>query len=65
MTHTFHLENCDGCGFCADNCPLGVLEVKGGKVAVADKDMCADCSICIEVCPNGVIEKGPSTGEAK
>ncbi len=39
MTNIFNLENCDGCGMCADNCPLNVLEPKNGKVTVVDGDL--------------------------
>lgn len=57
MLHLSNIDRCDGCGLCVDNCPLGVLEVKAGKVTVSDGDLCTDCGICREVCPNGVIER--------
>lgn len=58
MVTIIDVDACNGCGTCADNCPVGVVEVADGKVRVADPDMCTDCGICVEVCPNTVLERG-------
>lgn len=45
-------ENCDGCGMCIDECPRGVLEVKGRQSHVVDGklEVCSLCKLCEKAC---------------
>jgi ferredoxin-type protein NapH len=64
-------ERCKGCGFCAEFCPRGVLEMTGGMnakgyhtpkpVRFAD---CMDCRMCESVCPEFAIFRAESGGTA-
>jgi NAD-dependent dihydropyrimidine dehydrogenase PreA subunit len=51
-------DACDGCGACANNCPVRILRVETGKVRMTEPEMCTDCRICTEVCPGHVLEAG-------
>ncbi|MCU0722864.1 MAG: 4Fe-4S binding protein [Planctomycetes bacterium] len=63
-------ERCKGCGFCAEFCPRGVLEMKGGMNAKGyhtpkpvRAGECMDCRLCESVCPEfAIFRVGP--GEA-
>jgi NAD-dependent dihydropyrimidine dehydrogenase PreA subunit len=56
MIKVVRIEACDGCGVCANNCPVGSLRVEAGKVVTREPEMCTDCRICVEVCPLQVLE---------
>lgn len=56
MVTIINLESCDGCGSCVDNCPVEVLAVSNGKVAVVDSSMCTDCGCCVIACPHNVLQ---------
>lgn len=43
-------KTCTGCGACIPNCPVEVLELKGGK-CVYKGDGCIDCGACVPNCP--------------
>jgi DNA-directed RNA polymerase subunit D len=45
-------ETCDGCGMCVDECPRGVLAVKGKKVGIVDGKLpeCSMCRLCERAC---------------
>lgn len=43
-------DECIACGACIDECPVGCIEEKDGKIVI-NKDSCADCGSCAEVCP--------------
>ena len=43
-------DDCIACGACIDECPVGCISEKDGKIVI-DKDSCADCGSCAEVCP--------------
>jgi ferredoxin len=52
------LDNCNGCGRCADDCPYGAIEMRprsDGKSyaveAVVDPLLCVSCGICVGACP--------------
>lgn len=52
------LENCNGCGRCADDCPYTAISMQmrsDGKPfegeAVVDASLCVSCGICAGTCP--------------
>jgi len=47
---------CDGCGSCAEVCPVEAITVD--DVAVVDEEECLDCGTCIDECPNEAITEG-------
>ena len=49
-------KSCNKDGFCAQVCPLGLLEWQSGQVPVAIDEadtLCIDCGHCVAVCPTG------------
>ena len=56
VINTVNQDKCDGCGVCADNCPVEILRVKDGKIEMSEPEMCTNCRICVEVCPHQVLE---------
>ncbi|OGO78066.1 MAG: ferredoxin [Clostridiales bacterium GWB2_37_7] len=46
---------CKGCGICTAFCPTKAIELKGGKVTVADIDKCTQCGLCELRCPDYAI----------
>ena len=54
-------EQCKGCQFCVEFCPMGVLELskafnaKGYRYPVVVKDECVDCRLCLRICPEYAI----------
>lgn len=49
---TINSELCEGCGECADNCPVSMIEMVDGKAQVTgDMDECLGCETCVSVCP--------------
>ena len=49
-------EKCDGCGSCADTCPVEVFEIQDGKSVVVNLDECLICMACEVQCPTAAIE---------
>ena len=49
-------DACDACGMCVDECPRGILAVKGKKVQVVDGKL-SDCSMC-RLCERACISSG-------
>ncbi len=45
------MEKCDGCGMCADACPMGIDPVQSER-----STDCTLCGECVEVCRNNAIE---------
>lgn len=49
------IEECTGCGACADNCPKNCISMKydkeGFRIPVVDQELCIHCGICKKKCP--------------
>jgi NAD-dependent dihydropyrimidine dehydrogenase PreA subunit len=56
VINTFNQDKCDGCGVCADNCPVEILRVKDGMIEMSEPEMFTNCGICFEVRPHQVFE---------
>ena len=47
-------DACDGCGQCAENCPVNLLSMEGSKAVVTGEPTeCMGCEACTSVCPEG------------
>jgi quinol-cytochrome oxidoreductase complex cytochrome b subunit/coenzyme F420-reducing hydrogenase delta subunit len=53
-----HLDNCSACGFCAQDCPYGAIDMvprtDGRSLllqAEVDSALCVGCGICVGACP--------------
>lgn len=49
-------DSCNGCGWCADNCPAGNIIMEAGKPTFARK--CHLCLGCLYGCPSKALEPG-------
>lgn len=49
-------DKCNGCGSCADICPIGVYEVKEGKSVPVKVEECLICRACEIQCPQAAIQ---------
>ena len=54
-----HLEHCNGCVRCVDDCPFGAVSMaprsdgaKFAEEAVVDPSLCVSCGICVGACPS-------------
>lgn len=59
-TITFDAKSCIGCGICAKDCPMGIIEITDGSAAVQDRNasLCISCGHCVSVCPRGAASAG-------
>ena len=55
------LDKCDGCGICAEDCPMDVYRMnpKTGKAYIANPLNCTECQIRTKICPVGAIQTTP------
>ena len=58
-TAEVHLPDCTGCGFCAEDCPYGAIDMversdgRNFKLeATVNPDLCVSCGICTGSCPS-------------
>jgi NAD-dependent dihydropyrimidine dehydrogenase PreA subunit len=50
-TLELHQEICIGCGICTQVCPHMILEMRGKKATVRNRDECMECGACALNCP--------------
>ncbi|MBO4302753.1 4Fe-4S binding protein [Methanosarcinaceae archaeon] len=55
MAAKVNVEECTGCGLCADECPAEAITISEDGYAVVDEDECTECGACTDVCPNVAI----------
>jgi NAD-dependent dihydropyrimidine dehydrogenase PreA subunit len=48
-------SKCEGCEECANNCPVSVFEMQGGKAVAVQADLCEGCQTCTSVCSSGAV----------
>jgi len=56
-------SKCTTCGLCANDCPMGIIEVNElPTIANEKEDFCLECQHCMAVCPTGalsILDKKP------
>ena len=53
---TIDEDKCEGCGDCANTCPVEMFTVENKKAQVSgNPDDCLGCESCVSVCSNGSI----------
>ncbi|NOZ52902.1 MAG: hydrogenase iron-sulfur subunit [Gammaproteobacteria bacterium] len=55
------LDHCNGCGYCAEDCPFEAITMRSrsdgeahSQMAVVNADNCVACGICIGACPSSM-----------
>lgn len=64
LQFTVDEERCVGCGECADDCPMGFIEMKEQLPTISkeNEEQCVQCQHCFAVCSTGalsVLSKNP------
>ena len=53
MAVSINKVKCNGCGACADVCPVSAIKKEQKKAVVSDG--CVECGACVNECPNEAI----------
>ncbi|MEW6624330.1 MAG: 4Fe-4S binding protein [Bacillota bacterium] len=53
---TIDEDKCEGCGECAEACPVDVISMVDGKAYVEDSSECLGCESCMAVCPTEAVK---------
>ncbi|UCD85987.1 MAG: EFR1 family ferrodoxin, partial [Deltaproteobacteria bacterium] len=57
----FASNRCNGCGICANNCPVGAINMRGDKkLRPYWRYNCENCMRCMAYCPEKAVEAGHS-----
>jgi adenylylsulfate reductase subunit B len=56
MPAIIDLKRCNGCGICAQICPLDVIKMENGVPKVMYPEECWHCGACRLECPRRAIE---------
>lgn len=51
MAPKIDVENCVGCGTCAEVCPQSVWEIQEDKAVQVRPQDCIECGACVDNCP--------------